>query len=65
MKIHDQGDTSANCERVEDQGEVFYALFSEYDGEIVHLAPEQLQALAGWLADPAHAAALDQDVERS
>jgi hypothetical protein len=65
MKIYDQRDTSANCERIEDEGEVFYSLFSEYDHEVIHLAPDQMQALQHWFNDPNHAAALDQDVKHS
>lgn len=65
MASNHQCDTSANCDRIEIDGEVFYSLFSEYDREILHLAPEQMQALQHWLTDPDHAAALARDVQPS
>lgn len=50
-----------NFERVEVDGEVFYSIFSEYDGEIVHMSPEQVQELQQWLTD--HTATIREDTQ--
>lgn len=50
-----------NFERVEVDGEVFYSIYSEYDGEIVHMSPEQVQEFQQWLVD--NAATIREDVQ--
>jgi hypothetical protein len=53
--------TSSDFERIEEDGNVFYSIFSHYDGEVLHLDPEQMQALQHWLTD--HAETIAQDVQ--
>lgn len=53
---------SQNFERVQIGNDVFYSLFSEYDHEVIHIAPTQLQELQQWLAE--HADTIAQDARK-
>jgi hypothetical protein len=55
-------DQPENYARVEQGNDVFYSIYSKYDGEIVHVSPDQLQELSSWLAE--HSEVIGQDVER-
>ena len=51
-----------NYARVEQGNDVFYSIYSKYDGEIVHVSPDQLQELSSWLAE--HSEVISHDIQR-